>query len=52
MNYLVCCKTFKQLFDKTLGNWKTYLVDFALKDNTNPICSKTNPLSNARKKIS
>ena len=31
---------FKELFDGTLVTWKIYSVDFELKENTKPICSR------------
>ena len=30
---------FEELFDGTIGTWKTDPVDFQLKQDTNPICS-------------
>ena len=29
---------FEELFDGTLGKWKTYPVDFGLKEDAKPIC--------------
>ena len=30
----------EEFFDRTLGTWKTDTVDFKLKENANPICSR------------
>ena len=38
------------MFDGTLSTWKTYLVDFKLKDNIKEICSKTCPVPKVHKK--
>ena len=35
---------FEELFDGTLGTWKTDPVDFKLKEEENPICLQPYPL--------
>ena len=35
---------FEKLFDGTLGTWKTDLVYFKLKEDSNPICSQPYPV--------
>ena len=35
---------FEELFDGTLGNWKTDPVDFKLKENPKPIFSRLYPV--------
>ena len=42
---------FGELFDGTLGTWKTDPLDFELKEDTNPICSWTYPVTKVHEEI-
>ena len=48
MNYLNYLKS-KELFDITLGTWKTYPVDFELKNDVKPIRSIPYPVPKIQK---
>ena len=41
----------EELFDGTLGTWKTDPVDFKLKEDVKPICSRPYPVPKVQKKI-
>ena len=42
---------FELLFYGTLGNWKTDPLDFGLKNDAKPICSRLYPLPKVDKEI-
>ena len=42
---------FVELFNGTLGTWKTDPVDFELKDNAEPICSRPYTVTKVHKEI-
>ena len=42
---------FKELFDETLGTWKTDPVDFGLKEDANPIYSQSYPVPKVQEKM-
>ena len=42
---------FEELFDVTLGPWKTDPVGFELKENMNPICSQPHPVPKVHEKM-
>ena len=42
---------FYELFDGTLGTWKTYPVDFKLKYDYKPICLQPYPLTKVHEEI-
>ena len=42
--FLKLLQILKELLDVTLGNWKTGPLDFKLKEDVNPICSRTYPV--------
>ena len=44
-------QTLEDLFDGTLGTWKTDPVDFELKEDTKPIFSLTYPLPKVHEEI-
>ena len=39
MNYLNCYN-FKKMFDGALGTWKTDPLEFEIKEDAKPICSR------------
>ena len=41
----------KQLFDGTLGTWKTDPVDFELKEGVKPICSRPYPVAKVHEEM-
>ena len=41
--FIKLLQTFEELFDGTLGTWKTDPVDFELKENPKQICSRPYP---------
>ena len=41
----------EDLFDKTLGIWKTYPVEFRWKENAKPICLRLYPVPEVHKEI-
>ena len=40
---------FEDIFDGTLGTWKTTPVDLGLKDNAKPVCSPPYPVPKVHK---
>ena len=42
---------FKDFFDGKLGTWKTDTVDFKIKEDTKPICSRPYPVPNEKKEM-
>ena len=42
---------FKEFFDGTIGTWKTYLVEFELKENVTPIWSQPYPVPKVHEEI-
>ena len=42
---------FEDVFDGILVTWKTDPVDFKLKEDTKPICSRTYPVPKAHKEM-
>ena len=42
---------FEELFDGTLGTWKTDPLDFKLKEDVNPICSRPYPVPKVHKEM-
>ena len=42
---------FEELFDGTIGTWKTDTVDLELKEYVKPICSQPYPLPKVHKKM-
>ena len=42
---------FEDLFNGTLGTWKTDSVNFELKEYANPICSQPYPVTKAHEEI-
>ena len=42
---------FEELFDGTLGTWGKYTVEFKLKDDANPICSRLYPVPEVHTEI-
>ena len=40
----------EELFDKTIGNWKKYPVDFELKEDVKTICSRPHPVTKVKKR--
>ena len=42
----------KELFNETLGTWKTYPVDFELKEDENPICLRPYPVPKLHEEMS
>ena len=42
----------KEVFNRTLVNWKTDLLDLKLKEGTMPICSRKYPVPKVHEEIS
>ena len=42
---------FKEMFDGTLGTWKTDPVDFGLKEDAKPICLRPYPVPKVHEEI-
>ena len=42
--FLKILQKFEELFNGTLGNWKTYPVDFELKEDVNLMCLQPYPV--------
>ena len=45
-------QTFEELFDGTLGTWKTYLVELVFKKDVKPICLRPYPVPKLHEKCS
>ena len=41
----------KEFFHGTLGTWKSYPVDFELKEGVNPICSRPYPVQKEHNEV-
>ena len=44
-------KKFEELFNGTLGTWKTDTVDLELQEDAKPICSQPYPVTNAHEEM-
>ena len=50
-NLLKLLQFFEELFDGTLGTWKTDKVDFKLKEDAKPICLWPRPLPKSHEEM-